>query len=81
MPLMFMSGVFYPVNTMPDWMKITAQINPLSYAVHSVRYWLSGANVGLEFMNPLTDLVVLVISAVILLTLAGWSFNKATIEE
>lgn len=81
MPLMFISGVFYPVDTMPDWMKIVAQFNPLTYAVHSVRYWLTGANVGLEYMNPLTDLSVLAFSALILLALAGWSFNKASAED
>jgi ABC-2 type transport system permease protein len=81
MPLMFMSGVFYPVNTMPDWMKIFAQYNPLSYAVHSVRYWLTGADVGLDYMNPLTDTTILTGAAIILLAIAGWAFNKATIEE
>jgi len=81
MPLMFMSGVFYPVNTMPDWMKIFAQYNPLSYAVHSVRYWLTGADVGLDYMNPLTDITILTGAAIILLAIAGWAFNKATIEE
>jgi ABC-2 type transport system permease protein len=81
MPLMFMSGVFYPVNTMPDWMKIFAQYNPLSYAVHSVRYWLTRADVGLDYMNPLTDITILTGAAIILLAIAGWAFNKATIEE
>jgi ABC-2 type transport system permease protein len=81
MPLMFMSGVFYPINTMPDWMKIIAQFNPLSYAVHSVRYWLTGANVGLDYMNLSIDLSVLASSALVLLALAGWSFNKASVED
>jgi len=81
MPLMFMSGVFYPVNTMPDWMKVFAQFNPLSYSVHSVRYWLTGANVGLEYMNPTIDITVLAVAAIVLITVAGWAFNNATVED
>jgi ABC-2 type transport system permease protein len=81
MPLMFMSGVFYPVNTMPDWMKVFAQFNPLSYSVHSVRYWLTGANVGLEYMNPTIDITVLTLAAIVLITVAGWTFNNATVED
>jgi len=81
MPLMFMSGVFYPVNTMPDWMKVFAQFNPLSYSVHSVRYWLTGANVGLEYMNPTIDIAILAAAAITLIVVAGWAFNKATVED
>jgi len=81
MPLMFMSGVFYPVNTMPDWMKVFAQFNPLSYSVHSVRYWLTGANVGLEYMTPTIDIAILAAAAITLLVVAGWAFNKATVED
>jgi ABC-2 type transport system permease protein len=81
MPLMFMSGVFYPVNTMPDWMKVFAQFNPLSYSVHSVRYWLTGANVGLEYMTPTIDIAILAVAAITLLVVAGWAFNKATVED
>jgi len=81
MPLMFMSGVFYPVNTMPDWMKVFAQFNPLSYSVHSVRYWLTGANVGLEYMTPTIDIAILAAAAITLLVIAGWAFNKATVED
>jgi ABC-2 type transport system permease protein len=81
MPLMFMSGVFYPVNTMPEWMKTITQFNPLSYTVHAVRYWLTGASVGLEYMNPTTDITILTGAAIILLAIACWAFNKATIEE
>ena len=65
----------------PDWMKAFAQFNPLSYSVHSVRYWLTGANVGLEYMNPTIDITVLTVAAIVLITVAGWAFNNATVED
>jgi ABC-2 type transport system permease protein len=81
MPLMFMSGVFYPFTTMPSWMQVIALYNPLSYAVHAVRYWLTGADVGLSPMTPLNDLLVLAAGATILLLAAGFAFEKTSIEE
>ena len=58
-----------------------AQFNPLSYSAHSVRYWLTGANVGLEYMNPTMDITVLTVAAIVLITVAGWAFNNATVED
>uniref|UniRef100_A0A7J3XYM7 ABC transporter n=1 Tax=Thermogladius calderae TaxID=1200300 RepID=A0A7J3XYM7_9CREN len=81
MPLMFVSGVFYPFATMPSWMQVIALYNPLSYAVHAVRYWLTGADVGLSPMTPVNDLLVLIAGAAILLLMAGFAFEKTSIEE
>ncbi len=59
MPLTFLSGVFYLVTTMPDLMKAFSMVNPLTYCVHASRYWLTGADVGFDYMNPLIDLTIL----------------------
>lgn len=80
MPLMFLSGIFFPVSTMPIWMKSVALINPLSYAVHSVRYWLTNADIGLPPMNPTADLVILTSTAIALTYFASKIFEKATVE-
>ena len=37
MPLMFTSNAMFPTSAMPAWLKAIAQVNPLSYAVHSMR--------------------------------------------
>ncbi|MEM4717196.1 MAG: ABC transporter permease [Desulfurococcaceae archaeon] len=81
MPMVFMSGVFYPVVTMPYWMKITAKINPLTYSVHSVRYWLTGSNIGFEYMNPTTDFIILLGFTIPMLILAIKVFEKTTLED
>ncbi|MEM0002319.1 MAG: ABC transporter permease [Desulfurococcaceae archaeon] len=81
MPLVFMSGVFYPVTTMPDWMKIMAKVNPLTYSVHAVRYWLTGSNTGFEYMNPTTDLLILSNFTVVMIALAVKVFEKTTLED
>lgn len=81
MPVMFLSGVFFPVTTMPEWMRIVAIFNPLSYAVHAVRYWLTGASIGIPPMNPLLDLAILISTAIISTYSASKMFEKATIED
>ena len=81
MPLIFMSGVFYPPTTMPEWMKWIAKFNPLTYSVHAVRYWLAGANAGFEYMNPLTDLAILIAFTSLMLVTAVKTFEKATVED
>jgi ABC-2 type transport system permease protein len=81
MPLMFASGVFYPVTSMPDWMQVFAMINPLTYAVHASRYWLAGASVGFDYMDSVTDLLILTATAGVLVLLAAKAFEKTTIED
>ncbi len=37
MPLFFASSAVYPVSLMPDWLKIVASVNPLTYMVDALR--------------------------------------------
>ena len=76
LPLIFLSGAFYPIDAMPNWMKVIAYINPLTYAVDGMRYYLVGSS---KF--PITlDLGVLTVSSTILLVIVAYLFEKATIE-
>ncbi|MGI5346976.1 ABC transporter permease [Streptomyces sp. CA-250714] len=42
MPLLFLSGVFFPLTALPQWMTIPAALNPLSYAVDAMRRCIAG---------------------------------------
>ncbi len=37
MPLFFASSAIYPIAIMPDWLKVVAQVNPLTYQVDALR--------------------------------------------
>ncbi len=37
MPLFFASNAIYPLEMMPDWLKLVARLNPLSYLVDALR--------------------------------------------
>jgi ABC-2 type transport system permease protein len=41
-PLMILSGMLLPLETGPDWMKVAAKFNPLSYVVDAERTLFSG---------------------------------------
>jgi ABC-2 type transport system permease protein len=36
-PMLFVSGVFFPVNDVPLWLEVLSKINPLTYGVDAVR--------------------------------------------
>ncbi len=65
MPLFFASNAIYPISIMPDWLKVLATINPLSYEVDILRTLMLGqpvtANLALDFVVLLVVAVVLVL--------------------
>lgn len=40
LPLLFASNVLFPINSMPDWLKAVASINPISYGTDAARQLL-----------------------------------------
>ena len=36
-PLIFLAGVFFPVDNVPPWLQVIAKVNPLTYGVDAVR--------------------------------------------
>jgi len=76
LPLMFLSGAFYPIDALPSWIKIFSYINPLTYAVDGMRYFL----IGTSKFSIVVDFAVLGVLCVIFLLIGMHSFEKATIE-
>lgn len=60
-PLLFVSGIFIPVNDLPVWLQGFALISPLTHTVELARY-----SEGVQtFFGPLINVVVLSIYAVV----------------
>jgi ABC-2 type transport system permease protein len=71
-PLFFLSSALYPLTSVPDWLRILASLNPVSYAVDALRYTLT-----LETHFGITkDLIVLGITLVATLVFAVNRFNR-----
>ena len=69
MPLFFASSAVYPIALMPTWLKILAQVNPLTYQVDALR---SEMVVGATPTFPVAlDFGVLALALVVLLVIAA----------
>ncbi|MFP3289749.1 MAG: ABC transporter permease [Candidatus Nanopusillus acidilobi] len=68
LPLLFTSNAFYPVNSMPSWLKPIAEINPLTYSNAVIRGMLLGiqANLTIDFIYLAVFAIVLSIVGIIL---------------
>ncbi|MFC2035937.1 ABC transporter permease [Chloroflexota bacterium] len=46
MPLVFLSGIFFPINNVPVWLEAISKINPLTYGVDAIRQVFLGINLA-----------------------------------
>jgi len=46
-PLIFLAGVFFPINNVPDWLAVISKVNPLTYGVDAIRQVFLGSGLGL----------------------------------
>ena len=70
MPLFFASSAIYPIAIMPDWLKVVAQVNPLTYQVDALReLMLSGSTVSAS--SVAVDFGVLTATTVVLIAIAA----------
>jgi ABC-2 type transport system permease protein len=72
MPIFFLSGALYPLKNLPVVLAALTRIDPLTYGVDGAR----GALIGVTHFGLLTDIVMLVIAGIGLLSLGAWRFTK-----
>jgi len=73
-PMMFLSGIFFPVSQMPWFMQTISNIIPLTYAADAMRkIMLLNANVA----DVSTDIIILVAFGVITMLIALPLFSKS----
>ena len=83
-PLVFLSGVFFPLQGLPTWMNILVKINPATYGIDPIRQVIleappeSGFGITL-FGHTLSlwhDIAILAAFGAVMLLLAMWSFGN-----
>ncbi len=72
LPLIFISGVFIPISSMPPIGKQIALISPLTYGNDMIDY----AYTGKSLFSPLLDIVVLVVFILIFQIVANRLYKK-----
>ncbi|MEK7641752.1 MAG: ABC transporter permease [Patescibacteria group bacterium] len=72
MPIFFLSGALFPLESLPAAIKFLVNINPLSYGVDGLRYALLGAS----HFNLGTDIAVLSGFIVAFVGVGAWLFSR-----
>lgn len=72
MPIFFTSSAMMPYDVMPPWLVPFAHVNPLSFAIDAIRITQAGE-------IPLTQITLLSVLCLIVLTLAVHAFRKVKI--
>jgi ABC-2 type transport system permease protein len=57
-PLMFLSGIFFPIEFMPEWLQPVAALMPLTYLADALRQTMVG---GIPYVPLGVDVIVLVL--------------------
>jgi len=75
MPLFFLSGALFPLKQMPATLLFVAKMDPLSYGVDALHYFLTGQGaLGIHY-----DFLVLVVVTGTLLFIGSYLFSKIEI--
>ena len=77
-PMMFLSGVFFPLQQMPQFMQIIARFLPLTYAVTALRRVVV---LGAGVPSIATDIVILFGFGIVLLSVALVMFERAVTTQ
>ncbi|MBU0706974.1 ABC transporter permease [Patescibacteria group bacterium] len=90
MPMFFLSGAMFPLSNLPNWMDILSKINPASYAIDLVRQVsfkfmdtptqvidLLSIDLFGHQVNLWTDLLIVSVFGVIMVTFGVFLFNKS----
>jgi ABC-2 type transport system permease protein len=72
MPLIFLSGAFFPLEGVPTLIKDIMVANPLSYGVDALR----GSLVGIHQFHLMTDFTILVVIVILFLAISSYLFSK-----
>jgi len=73
-PMMFLSGVFFPIQQMPDFMQTVSKFLPLTYAATAMRKVVV---LGAGPSAIVTDVTILAVFGILMLSVAVPMFKKA----
>jgi ABC-2 type transport system permease protein len=82
-PMIFLSGVFFPVEGLPTWMNVLVKINPATYGIAPIRQVMLGtaadSPLGITVlghtMSVWDNVAVVAAFGIVMTALSIWSFN------
>ncbi len=86
-PLTFLSNAFVPTETLPTWLRIFAEWNPITSIVAAARYLFGypmevAADAPFSLQHPIiTTIIWLVVITAVFMPIAGRKFNLSVLRE
>jgi ABC-2 type transport system permease protein len=74
MPMLFLSGIFFPIQMMPSFMQTIAYWLPFTYAIDAIRRIMI-FGVGLTAVG--VDMLVMISFGIVMLAIAIPAFSRA----
>jgi len=82
-PMVFLSGVFFPLQGLPGWMSFLVKVNPATYGVAPIRQVVLGAvpdstfaiNLFGHTLSLWENIALLAVFGMVMILLAMWSFS------
>ncbi len=83
-PMVFLSGVFFPVEGLPAWMNVLVKLNPATYGIAPIRQVVLAAGPDSPFsisvlghtMSLWDNIAVMAVFGIAMTLLAMWSFGS-----
>lgn len=75
MPLIMLSGAFYPISNIPIFLKILVYANPFTYGVEALRYNLYGISTIPIYLS----IIVIILFSIIMIGSAGKTFERMNV--
>jgi ABC-2 type transport system permease protein len=84
-PMIFLAGVFFPVDQVPVWMEVASKVNPVTYGVDAIRQVMLGsgpASAGLgvtilgRTMSLAEELAMIGLLGGAAMVVAVWAFGR-----
>jgi len=84
LPMVFLSGAFFPLQGLPVWMNILVKINPATYGIAPIRQVILGTGPDASYSVDLLghtlsiwdEITILALFGAVVILLAIWSFSN-----
>ncbi len=80
-PMIFLSGIFYPISGVATWLEVLSKVNPVTYGIDAIRQTFLGSQVAAvtifgHTMSIVESALVVAVVGAVLLSAAIWVFNR-----
>jgi ABC-2 type transport system permease protein len=77
LPLFFLSGALFQIQSLPDWMQVVSKANPLTYGVDALRNIILGGTWQPLQVQPLyLDIAVVGVFDLVMIIIGTWAFSR-----